>query len=306
MAKLPEKDRIKLHIGAHRTGTTSLQAALHEQRPNLSQRGVGYWGPFAMRDGRYPGLFRWLGTGPLLAEERKRIDSIVLKNKHLLEQRLSYQQDQGHKHIILSEENILGSIKVNFKLTGLYPDAPHRLAVFARVFGPYISRISLTIRSYDEYWRSAIAFLLSQGGTFPTPRKLQSLADQPLRWLDVLKNVRMAFPDAEIFVMPFENWVNAYEPHIDAIFGAALGLPPQQYMNRNASKSQQQLRLALLEHGKEETAQKLSEADTPYRPFSPTQIAHMQAIYADDLAQLRQGDLARVKLLGSPDARNFG
>lgn len=306
MAEIAQKDRIRLHIGAHRTGTTSLQAALHRQRPNLSARGVGFWGPHAMRAGRYPGVFRWPGMGPISAEERENIDIIVKNNTPLLEQRLKYQLDLGHRQIILSEENILGAIKVNFKLSELYPDAPLRLAVFSRVFGPYISRISLTIRSYEAYWRSAIAFLLSEGGTLPTPRKLQALTDQPLRWLDVVKDVHTAFPNAEIFVMPFESWINNCEPHIDAIFGAALGLPPQQYAHRNASRNQQQLRLKLLEHGKVEAAESLGELEAPYLPFSPAQIAQMQAVYADDLAELQRGGLARVKLLMPEENGYFG
>ena len=297
MVETAQKDRIKLHIGAHRTGTTSLQSALHSQRPGLSQRGVGYWGPNAMRSQRFPGVFRWLGTAPFSRKEKQRIDIIVNNNITLLEQRLKHQSDLGHKQLILSEENILGSIKINFEHSLLYPDSLHRLALFARIFGPYISRISLTIRSYDEYWRSAIAFLLAQGGTLPTPRKLQSLADQPLRWLDVLKNVRTAFPDAEILVMPFENWINACEPHIDAIFGAPLGLPPQQYTKRNASKSQRQLRLALHEYKKVAEAEGLVDADIPYHPFTPVQIEQMRAIYAIDLTELGMRKLERVKLL---------
>ncbi len=294
---MAKTDRIKLHIGAHRTGTTSLQAALHSQRPSLSARGIGYWGPHAMRANRFPGVFLSLGVGPLSADQQMAVESIVEINTALLEAQLEYQRHEGHEQIILSEENILGSIKMNFKSSGLYPDAPNRLALFARIFGPYISRISLTIRSYDAYWRSLIAFWLFEGGALPTPRKLQSLADQPLRWLDVVRDVSIAFPNAEIRVMPFENWIPDHQAHIDAIFGAPLGLPQQKTLHMNASKDKAFLHQKLRARGEIDAAERLGAAAAPYQPFSPAHIAQMQAAYAADLAQLQQGGMARVKLV---------
>jgi len=297
MAEIAKNDRIKLHIGAHRTGTTSLQAALHGQRPNLSAQGVGYWGPYAMRNKRFPEVFKSYGTQPLSDEELDRIDIIAKSNIALLEKRLENQRRQGHGQIILSEENILGTIRINCKSSRLYADAPHRLAVFSRIFGPYISRVSLTIRSYDAHWRSQMSYWLAHGGNVPTPRKLQSLADLPLRWLDVVENVSTAFPDADIRVMPFEGWITDHKAHIDAIYGASLGLPDQKVAPKNASKSTADLRKALLERRGTNEAERLGAAQEVYQPFSRAQIAHMQALYADDLAALKRGRLARVKLL---------
>ncbi len=297
MAELAEHDRIKLHIGAHRTGTTSLQSALHKHRPNLSARGVGYWGPFAMRAKRFPGIFKDYSVQSLLPERLEAVDSMVKTNTALLKQRLEYQRQLGHEQIILSEENILGSIEKNTRMAQLYPHAAPRLEVFSRIFGPYISRISLTIRSYDEYWRSMITYALSHGRALPNPRQLQAFADQPSRWLDVIKDIRIAFPNTDICVMPFEDWIGRPEAHIGAIFGASLGLPAQESQQKNASKNMAELRADLLAQGDEISAKLIGEADTAYTPFSRAQVTKMQAAYEADLAEIRLRNLPRVTLL---------
>ncbi len=297
MANITDKDRIKLHIGAHRTGTTSLQAALHGQRPGLLAQGISYWGPYAMRRKRFPGVFQSHGVQSLTGETAAKIEGIVSTNAAILAEILALKAQKGHRDIIISEENILGSMRINFQSGGLYPDAPHRLMVFSKIFGPYSSRISLTIRSYEHYWRSVIAFLLSKGRTVPTPRKLQSLATQPLRWQDVILDIRAAFPDAEIRVMPFELWVGRHEAHIEAIYGAPLSLPRQKTPTLNASLNHTDLHARQLEKGAVQAAARLGDQAGPYQPFTPAQITHMQAAYAADLAWLKQGPMPGVKLL---------
>jgi len=301
MAELAEHDRIKLHIGAHRTGTTSLQAALHAHRPSLSARGVGYWGPSAMRNKRYPGIFRWFKGPRLTAIEQKAFDAIVEKNAPLLSQRLQIQRQLGHERIILSEENILGDMQINLQTERLYPDAPHRLALFSRIFGPYISRISLTIRSYDSYWRSLMAHQIADGGTGPTAQILNTLVTQPKRWLDVVTDVQTAFPAAEIRVMRFEDWIGAPNAQIEAILGAQLGLPARAAARLNRSENKEHLHRILLENGYASAAGRLGADGGPYLPFSPAQITQMQADYRNDVVELQRGQRARVRLLTSAE-----
>ena len=47
-----------LHIGAHRTGTTSLQRAVQRNRKKLADNGVAFWGAQITRGGRFSGLLR--------------------------------------------------------------------------------------------------------------------------------------------------------------------------------------------------------------------------------------------------------
>ena len=54
-AALPPSS-IALHVGVHKTGTTALQAALADARPELIQRGVLYPGKKAAHHGAALGL----------------------------------------------------------------------------------------------------------------------------------------------------------------------------------------------------------------------------------------------------------
>ncbi len=288
MAEIAKNNCIKLHIGAHRTGTTSLQAALHGQRDALSLNGIGYWGPHAMRRKRFPQVFQAFEKTPQSADELAVIDDIVATNTKLLADRINYQAQIGHEQMLVSEENILGNMKINLTTAALYPDLQERLAMFSRIFGPYCARVSLTIRPYHEYWRSLIAFLLENNAPLPTADKLESLCLQPLRWRNVIESICTAFPTAQIRVMEFEPWVGQHEAHIDAIVGAPLCLNKRFVEQKNASKDRADLLLAATDSGPETGR---------YQPFSHRQINKMSADYAEDMAWLQHGGVSRLKQL---------
>ncbi len=299
---MPEPSgQILLHLGAHRTGSTSLQAALHGYRPALSAQGIGYWGPQAMRHKRFPGLFRAYGTGALTDAQEQIIEETVAANTPLLARRMGNQQRSGHSRIILSEENLIGVMRVNYLDAALYPDARHRLIPVARIFAPHCRRISLTIRSYDTYWPSLIAYRAGRGGPVPMVRKLNALAMQQRRWQHLIEDILAAFPLAEVRVMDFERWAGHPAAHIEAICGAPLALPAQKAFKRNASPNKADLYAGLQKRGNSEAANRLGDAQEPYRPFSRLENELMQASYAEDLAWLRRGGIARLQFLSPGD-----
>ena len=55
---------IVLHIGAHRTATTSFQAYMRGNAPGLVQGGVAFWGPLRTRNGLFSGLWAPVQPSP--------------------------------------------------------------------------------------------------------------------------------------------------------------------------------------------------------------------------------------------------
>ncbi len=287
---------IVLHLGAHRTASTALQQALHRQRAALSAAGVGYWGPAALRGGKFPKLYKKLGNARPDAEGQQEYAQIIATNRKILHQRLAYQRQLGHQKLIVSDENLLGDMGQNARLGTLYDSAPNRLALLAGVFGDGCQRVVLCIRSYEAYWRSLLVFCIGDGMGAPDARHRARLAAQPRRWRHIVLELRTAFPTAQIEVLDFGAWAGQTTALI-ALLGETSVAPTGAATQKiNASPSRNTLYRLLLARGDADSAQKIGNVSGVYQPFSSGEIAQMQADYAADLAWLKQTPPAGVRL----------
>lgn len=135
-----------VHLGAHRTGTSSFQMMLAENRALLAAQGfdVAYPGRDDIPKGnlrlRLPSprnLERWESEFvPPAADELQR---------HCTE--------TGHA-MILSEENILGRM-IHFSAGKFYPAAEARLKTLAAAAEAPVLRAVLVVREYSELYASA-------------------------------------------------------------------------------------------------------------------------------------------------------
>lgn len=187
-----------LHLGAHRTGSTSFQRLLQANRQNLIQNGVAFWGPQVTRNGRFSGLLR--ATEAKDRETRRLID----RNRGQIAIELQRLAARGITKLIVSEENMLGTMRANLSAGSLYPRLEERLERFARAFGGAVSEVALTIRDYPDYWTSVLAFCPTQGMGRPTTAMVDRLAIQPRRWRSVVRGVAEVFDRAEISVFEFD------------------------------------------------------------------------------------------------------
>ena len=109
--------------------------------------------------------------------------------------------------LILSDENIIGSLAYRPSRGPLYPDARERLT---RFHGLGLADRSLTVlfgvRSYDEYLVSVYCEVLRHR-PFRTFDDFFSLDDvSAISWVSVLKNIRTIFPSAPLVVWDFETF----------------------------------------------------------------------------------------------------
>jgi hypothetical protein len=258
-----------LHIGAHRTATTTLQRYLAEQKAALAQRGVAVWGPPHTRDGRLAGL---LGDPGHVSTQRAALARRSGNRVRLAHQMLA---DTGHTRMILSEENLLGSLRENLGLGVLYPTAARRLV-----------RLAEAIRSHESYWPSVIAHMLRRGFSMPDAEVLAHVSYVPRSWRDVIEDVAETFPGAEILVWSYERMGGL--PHVAAraLTGVPLAVPTRP-LHLNASPSAEALRSALVFSDCD--ASVIHAEGARFVPFSPSQRRGLRAAYADDIAWLTTG-----------------
>jgi hypothetical protein len=268
---------VYLHIGAHRTGTTTLQNAIDHNRHNLMKSDVTFWGPQRTRSG----LFNALLTPA--SRRTSETDAGMVRSLRLIELEQNRLDGLGSKALVVSDENILGSMRLNLGHGQLYPNLRERLFPFRKAFGPRCVRVSMAIRSLDEYWASCLSYALSKSIVTPGGGLYRQLAEQPRRWQDVITDARSVFSTAEIAVWEFSRTVGQSDLQYQTVAnGLGMGRfrQVQGWHNRSPSVAELQkivpedYRHRLTGHGR-------------FMPFHPGQIAKMASAYAEDLAWLR-------------------
>ena len=291
---------ISLHIGAHRSATTTMQQFLDRNRPTLRQSGVEIWTPERTRNGLFSGLVE------RPEDITEQIERRGLRSSGLIAIELELLARAGRRQVLISDENMIGSTRNNLRQVRLYPLADERLMRFRPAFGHRLRRIGLSIRSYDTFWASSLAFGIGQGFRMPRTGDLDHYITQPRRWRDLIRDVAAVFPGVDIVVWPFERFAGQPETQLAILTdGLRLGVPLTGARDWiNPSPRSDKLRMILSMRGETDLGYRLTERDGRWMPFDDAQRMALRAQYSVDLDWLRRGadGLARLVDSGAPVA----
>lgn len=269
-----------LHLGAHRTGTTTLQNYMRSQQGALSKDGIAVWTPKRTRNGLFAGLSRADDSQDIRAAWSHGLVKVEFE-------RLSR---AGHHRLVISEENILGSIRENLRLGGLYPNIKPRLSRFAPVMQGHTTKIALTIRSQDAYWASALAFAVRACLPIPGEAELQDLTQSERGWQHVIRDIAEMFPDADIIVWPAERFISQPEIALSFMTGSDViksGGTARHWHNKSPD-AESLRKLVADQAGTDKVPDNLTGSGR-WMPFDPHQQNHLKSRYRADLAWLRSG-----------------
>ncbi|MEP4197559.1 MAG: hypothetical protein ABJL99_18200 [Aliishimia sp.] len=239
---------------------------------------MAFWGPRRTRKGLFSGLIPYKPGGGWKGAQCRAEGRIQLN--------IERARIAGIQTVLVSDENMIGSVRANMRTAELYPAIGERMSRYAQAFNGKITRIALGIRAQDRYWSSAIAYGVARGHPVPRKRKLESIATNTRSWRDVVTDLNCAVPGAEICVLPYESYYA--NPQTLLSKTCKIVAPVQgghEWLNR--APDLPKLRCMLEERG-EDPAQ-LPKGDGHWQPFSDTQIATMQEKFADDLFWLAAG-----------------
>lgn len=258
-----------LHVGAHRTGTTSLQSWLLQNADALEGAGIAVWGPDRTRGGLFAGLMKRPDAVTLADDLQAQRSAVRIRDE------LDRLAGAGIRQLIVSEENMIGTMPICLDHATIYPDARARLDRIAAAFDGAVTGVGLALRSYDDWWASVLATAAGPG--VAQTDVLHRLAGHPRGWQRIIATLAEAFPDAHRIVWPFEALVGRHGAQLRLLTGGAA-LPPGLYEERRARNA----RLRALPGGG------AADAGAPV-PFAPAQRAALRARYEQDLAWLRAG-----------------
>ena len=274
-----------LHLGAHRCGTTTFQKYLLRNASALADAGLVAWGPKTTRAGLFAGLVqRPAAVTPRIAETGDRSCGVIALSIDALAQ-------AGYRELIVSDENMIGTLRANIQDAQLYPEARARLARFVAGFGENPRRIGLCVRSPDKLWASALSYCLLRGQPLPQAETLARIADQPRRWRDLVRAIAEVFPRSEICVWPFERFAGQPDQQL-SILTNGLEISPgllgrREWFNRSPGRAD--LRQLIAERGEVPADPATLEGEGAWMPFTADQQARLREGYGQDLDWLRGG-----------------
>ncbi|UWQ90260.1 hypothetical protein QEZ52_15975 [Aliisedimentitalea scapharcae] len=282
-----------LHIGAHRCATTTFQDYLRQNATQLGVQGTGFWGPRRTRSGLFNGIVPAPGVNTGRDKQRRAQGRVQLN--------LTRCAGLGVQQLIVSDENMLGSVRANLRMGDLYCGVGERMARFGAAFGGRVTDVVLSIRSLEYYWASALGYSVTRGRRLPTPAELKRLVASRRSWRDVITDVACAIPEARIRVLPFET----YAGRPDAQLQAMTHLPAPRTHARlwhNATPRLPELRSLVAP----EQMAALPAGDGRWQPFTPGQQLALRETYADDLMWLTAGADGLARLARDPDNKMVG
>lgn len=292
---------INLHLGAHRNASTTFQQFLDRNETVLRQSGCAVWTPARTRKGLFAGLIE------RPEDITEQIERRAARSIGLIAIEIERLARAGQAQLLISDENIMGTTRNNLRQVRLYPNADERLARFRPGFGTGLRRIGLSIRSYDTFWASCLAFGITQGFRMPLTADLDRYVTQPRRWRDLIRDLAAVFPGVEILVWPFERFASQPDAQLSILTGGiAPDLPLTGARERtNVSPHCEKLRQILTMRGETILGRKLTDRDGRWMPFDEAQRMALRAQYAVDLDWLRAGADGLAQLVEqAADVRN--
>ncbi|ABD56285.1 hypothetical protein [Jannaschia sp. CCS1] len=281
---------VVLHIGAHRTASSALQHHLSRNRSKLAEAGVVYWGPKITRGGLFRGAIGGV-EGALPWQERRFGKRCALRAEAV--------RQTGATHLMISDENMVGSLRGALEFTRLYSDAGRRIASYAHGFKTHRMTVALCIRDYADWWVSAMAFRLPRGGPLPRTQARERLVTQPRRWRHVVEDLAQALPDARLVVWSYEASAHALPTLVGDLTGVASADDRAGPRNLRPTAAD----LHDLMDACDIDPDMFHWPDGQFMPFTVHETEALRAQYQEDLAWLRAGARGFADYIDAPSAQ---
>ena len=288
---------IHLHLGAHKTATSYIQAQLQNNLDGLVKCDVGFVLTQQFR--------RW--RVKTVRECRDNADALSARFDAFIAQHAN-----AARTLLLSDENMIGTCEQIAEHGSLYPDVRRKLGHVAMMLRGYEVRLFISLRRYDEFYAAALCEA-ARGGHFISFTDFQRRLDaNGRRWTNVLQDIAQLFPASQLSVWPYELF--RQRPHLVMEEMIGQTLTGQFHLaNETIRRSPSHQAMVILEHIGEwapkligrravkwaEAVAGLAPAPWPYSPWPKEARDHLRALYLSDLEAIRSD--SRYEVLTDPD-----
>ncbi len=283
--------RIRLHVGAHRTGTTTLQRILRENGPFLRKHRVQALTCWGFGDRSEIGLRAVTRMVESASKKRGFIDSLKLRRA---KKELSRQiENEKTDVLVLSDENMLGLPFSFHDGFSVYPICKRTLSSYAEILPEPPERVHIAVRDYGSFLVSSYAMSAIYGKRTPEFSAIKdALLSLEKRWPDVLLDIEQAFPNAQVTYSIYE------ESSIDSVLHALLQPETEiSELTRSDVKLNRSPTLQAIAVGLKANTKTQKDADRivaahasgePFDPLSEPEKLRLREIYFSDLHELER------------------
>ncbi len=187
---------LALHLGAHKTATTHLQATLRKNSEIIEDEGIRYYGPLTLRR---PGMSvrHLFGLCAPIKGTPKRTPT----------EQLEFMAKSGSR-VVLSEENFWGTVHdLEGKLTTpLYPLALPRLQGLAAAIAPNRLQVYLCVREPSSFLASGHGQALLGDHRVTLDEFLGGVTPFDLKWSELLSRITEVPGIDTIYLWTYEQY----------------------------------------------------------------------------------------------------
>jgi len=282
--------KIHLHLGVHKTATTAIQGLLQRNVAHLREQGIGYVPLNAMRERL---------TRQFMSHEPAAFDLV-----QTFAELLGDGAGQALPHLILSDENLLGTCGALAKTGQLYPQMEARLQHLRDLLGkgPEIT-VYLCVRNYTDFLASAYCESLVGSGSFMHFSGFRTrLKAETVSWIRLVEIIKSTLAPVELRLWRYEDFSAHQDEVLQSLaFGASLASGTA-LANERVSLSGtavEFLSLAASKLGRDAASELIegvgriaprSAGFPKFDPWQPDEAAHWIGRYIEDCATVAAGD----------------
>ncbi len=218
--------KIILHLGAHRTASTHVQAVMAKNPALLAEAGFGAPSQEHVKVAL---------TKPLSSSAGPSAFARLVTDSGLA----------GRTTIIISDENLLGFLNDIFTHGRFYPNTARRLAKLRQMLPVDPCKIVVAIRPYHSFFASAYGrWLAPNRMVLPRPALAELVLGLTRGWGHMLDDITAAFPNSELHISEYSPDPRFGPAQLSALLGPVadqLVYNPDYRWNRSMSARQTML-----------------------------------------------------------------
>lgn len=192
MQDITEVKKITIHIGAHKTGSTHLQSRLEKSEYTLNSNGISY----------IP-----------LNKFRENFKKLINNSEPLINSLGSY---MTAKHVLISDENILGNIWGSHNAT--YPNVKRNLQSLLGEFKGIDIDFHLTIRNYEDFFISSYFEFLRHQKYINFTSFFRNINRIGFSWVDLVNEIKSAGAE-NLIISEYKNIFENEELYFYTLLG---------------------------------------------------------------------------------------
>lgn len=285
------ESRIVLHVGAHRTGTTLFQEYLRQRSEAAQHLGIFFRGIKVTREE----LLRDVIYRDYPKPSPSTSDTTAALREHL---------SCKNRRVLVSDENIIGTMENNFLKGALYPNPVEHISRISTLL-PSFDTLYISVRTYSDWWMSAFAHLVENDHIVFHRGTFDEVFENKRGWFEVVQEIGEAYPMAKIIVREFGYQTDNPKRQLREVTGwRDLSEKPNVRKRANPSLEAPDLERRLRERGLLLLADSFRSGQG-LGPFSLNKREQFHLRYLEDLKKIHVFLRGRGRMLVDPETRRI-